>query len=222
MDTSAPASSFWQRLELALARLRPHRRPLSLLIDGVAIAVCWNVTYLFRLGFERWISARPAYDPWVMLGVVATYLAVFAIARIPRGMWRFSGFGDIERLTIACGVAGALSAVWVLMAHLHEVPRAVLALHPFVALMGLCMVRVAYRMLYEHARGRITGGSAEVRRAVVMGAGEAARRLLATIHQQGWIVIGLLDDDPAKRDARIGGVQIAPCAGSRLGAGDKK
>jgi FlaA1/EpsC-like NDP-sugar epimerase len=208
MDTSAPASSFWQRLELALARLRPHRQPLSLLIDGVAIAVCWNVTYLFRLGFERWISARPAYDPWVMLGVVATYLAVFAIARIPRGMWRFSGFGDIERLTIACGVAGALSAVWVLMAHLHEVPRAVLALHPFVALMGLCMVRVAYRMLYEHARGRITGGSAEVRRAVVMGAGEAAKRLLATIHQQGWIVIGLLDDDPAKRDARIGGVHV--------------
>ncbi|MEO7337248.1 MAG: nucleoside-diphosphate sugar epimerase/dehydratase, partial [Caldimonas sp.] len=44
------------------------------------------------------------------------------------------------------------------------------------------------------------------RRALVMGAGEAAKRLLATIHHQGWIVLGLLDDDPAKRDARIGGV----------------
>jgi hypothetical protein len=26
--------------------------------------------------------------------------------------------------------------------------------------MGVCMVRVAYRMLYEHARSRITGGDA--------------------------------------------------------------
>ncbi len=198
----------WHRLELWLARVRPHRQPLSLLVDGVVIAVCWNVTYLFRLGFERWLSARPAYDGLVMLGIIATYLVVFVLARIPRAMWRFSGFGDIKRLTVACGIAGVVSALWVLMAQLIQVPRAVLALHPFVALMGLCMVRVAYRVLYEHARSRITGGDAEVRRALVMGAGEAAKRLLATIHHQGWSVIGLLDDDPAKRDARIGGVAV--------------
>ena len=199
---------FWQRLELTLARLRPHRQPLSLLVDGVVIAACWNVTYLFRLGFERWISARPSYDGWVMLGVIATYLAVFVIAHIPRGMWRFSGFGEIKRLTVASMAAGLLCAAWVMAAQLSQVPRAVLALHPFVALMGLCMVRVAYRMLYEHARSRITGGDQDVRRALVMGAGEAAKRLLATIHHQGWIVLGLLDDDPAKRDARIGGIAV--------------
>ena len=67
------------------------------------------------------------------------------------------------------------------MARLAEVPREVLALHPFIALMGVCVVRVAYRMAYEH---------------------EAAKRLLATIHQQGWIVLGLLDDD---RPGQTGG-----------------
>jgi hypothetical protein len=40
---------------------------------------------------------------------------------------------------------------------LRKVPRAVLALHPVVALMGVCVVRIAYRMLYEHGRARITG-----------------------------------------------------------------
>jgi FlaA1/EpsC-like NDP-sugar epimerase len=198
----------WHRLELALARVRPHRQPLSMLIDALVIAACWNVTYLFRLGFERWIGARPAYDGAVLIGVVATYLLVFWVARIPRGMWRFSGFGEIKRLTLGCAVAGLICAAWVMGAGLAGIPRAVLALHPFVALMGVCMVRVGYRMLYEHARARITGGDIEVRRAIVMGAGEAAKRLLATIHHQGWIVLGLLDDDPAKRDARIGGVGV--------------
>ncbi len=198
----------WHRLDRALARVRVHRRPLSLLIDGLVIALCWNATYLFRLGFERWLHARPGYDGWVMLGVVGVYLGVFVLAGIPRGMWRFSGFGEIRRLTLACLAAGMLSAVVVLMAQLNQVPRAVLALHPFVALIGLCMVRVAYRMLYEHARARITGSDAEVRRAIVMGAGEAATRLLATIHQQGWTVLGLLDDDPAKRGARIGAAPV--------------
>ncbi|WP_280154568.1 nucleoside-diphosphate sugar epimerase/dehydratase [Piscinibacter sp. XHJ-5] len=198
----------WHRLDRVLAKIRPHRQPLSLLIDGVVIALCWNFTYLFRLGFERWWSARPDYDHWVMVGVVTVYLATFAVAGIPRGMWRFSGFGEVKRLALACGVAGLASAVCVLMLQLREVPRAVLTLHPLVSLMGLCMVRMAYRMLYEHAQSRITGSDAEVRRAIVMGAGEAARLLLAGLHQQGWIVLGLLDDDPAKQGARILGAPV--------------
>ena len=129
-----------------------------------------------------------------MFGVVAIYLVAFVVAGIPRGMWRFSGFGEIKRLTVACAAAGVASAAVVLGLQLRDVPRAVLALHPFVSLMGVCMVRIAYRMLYEHARARITGSDAEVRRAIVLGAGDAAKRLLAAIHHEGWQVVG-----PARR-----------------------
>ena len=198
----------WHRLDRFLARLRPHREPLSLLADGLVIAACWNATYLFRLGFERWLSARPGYDAWVLLGVVAVYLAVFAALRVPQGMWRFSGFGEIKRLTIACAIAGAVCAAVVMVLGLAKVPRAVLALHPIVTLMGVCVVRIAYRMVYEHARKQITGSDVEIRRALILGAGEAARRLLAGIHQQGWTVLGLLDDNPATHGARIAGIPV--------------
>ena len=42
----------------------------------------------------------------------------------------------------------------------------------------------------------------------VLGAGAAARMLLAGIHEQGWTVLGLLDDDPAKRRTRIGSAAV--------------
>jgi FlaA1/EpsC-like NDP-sugar epimerase len=206
---TTPASlTPWHRLEAVLARLRPHREPLSLAADALVVAACWNITYLFRLGFERWISARPSYDGWVLLGVVALYLLAFAMFRVPQSMWRFAGFGEVKRLTLACLLAGTVAAALVVGLGLRQVPRAVLALHPVVALMGVCVVRIAYRMLYEHARSRITGSDKDVRRAIVMGAGEAARMLLAGIHQQGWVVLGLLDDDPAKRRARIAGLPV--------------
>jgi FlaA1/EpsC-like NDP-sugar epimerase len=198
----------WHRLDLFLARLRPRREPLSLAVDALVIAACWHITYLFRLGFERWHTARPDYDLWVMLGVVAAYLLAFAWFKVPQSMWRFSGFGEVQRLTVACALAGLASAAVVMGLGLAKVPRAVLALHPVVALMGVCVVRIAYRMLYEHARRRITGSDREIRRAIVMGAGAAARLLLAGVHEQGWIVLGLLDDDPAKKRARIGGVAV--------------
>ena len=202
------APSLWHRLDLCLARLRPHREPLSLLVDALVIAACWNITYLFRLGFERWISARPSYDGWVLLGVVTAYLVAFAAFRVPQSMWRFAGFGEVKRLTLACALAGSVSAAVVLALGLAKVPRAVLALHPVVTLMGVCVVRIAYRMLYEHARSRITGGAGEIRRALVLGAGDAAKWLLAGIHRQGWTVLGLLDDDLAKQRSRIAGVPV--------------
>jgi FlaA1/EpsC-like NDP-sugar epimerase len=198
----------WHRLDRFLARLRPHREPLSLAVDAAMVVLAWNATYLFRLGFERWWSARPSYDGWVLLGVVVVYLAALAAAKVPQSMWRFSGFGEVKRLTTACMGAGLVAAVGVMGLQLLQVPRAVLALHPLVTLMAMCMVRIAYRMLYEHSRARITGGEPDVRRALVLGAGEAAKRLLAGIHQQGWIVLGLLDDDPAKQGARIAGVPV--------------
>ena len=202
------ATDLWRRLDIWLARIRPHREPLSLAVDAVVVAACWNVTYLFRLGFERWISARPDYDAWVMLGVVALYLAANLLFKVPQSMWRFSGFGEVQRLTLACLVAGLAAAAIVMGLGLKKVPRAVLALHPVVALMGLVLVRIAYRMTYEHARSRIAGASGQIRRALVLGAGEAARLLIAGLQPQGWIVLGLFDDDPGKQGARIGSAPV--------------
>jgi FlaA1/EpsC-like NDP-sugar epimerase len=198
----------WHRLDLALARLRPHREFAALAIDAMLVALAWNATYLFRLGFERWIDARPAYDHWVMLGITAVYVLMFWLLKVPKGMWRFSGFGEVSRLALACGTAGAMGAVIVLALQMSKVPRAVLALHPVFTLMTVALARMLYRMLYEHARSRITGSDAEIRRAIVLGAGEAARLLVAGIHQQGWIVLGFLDDDSSKHGARIAGVPV--------------
>jgi hypothetical protein len=51
---------------------------MSLAVDAAVMVACWNVTYLFRLGFERWIRRRPWYDDWVML----------AWCWLPRVRWR--------------------------------------------------------------------------------------------------------------------------------------
>ena len=72
----------WHRLDAWLARLRPHRRGLALTIDAATVLLCWNATYLFRLGFERWFRARPDYDPWVIAGIVVAYAAAFLLLRV--------------------------------------------------------------------------------------------------------------------------------------------
>jgi hypothetical protein len=169
--------TLWRRLDRFLARLRPHREPLSLPIDSGVVALAWNINGLFRLGFERWLSAHLAFDGCGLAAIVVAYAAAFIAFSVPQSLWRFARFKEVKRLTLACLLAGLVSEVLVMLWQRGQMPHAVLALHPVVALMGLALVRLADRLLYGHGRSRLTGRDVEARRATVMGAGEPARRL---------------------------------------------
>jgi lipopolysaccharide/colanic/teichoic acid biosynthesis glycosyltransferase len=202
-------SPFWPWLDRKMSALSPRNRALATVADGVVVLACWHITYLFRLGFERWQPGRPWYDDYVSFGVVTVYLLAMALTGVPRGLWRFFGFDDFKRIAMACGLAGLVSAAVVLMAQLVGVARAVLVLHPLFCLLALCLLRMGYRMLWEHARACASGEDFEQRRAIVLGSGEAGRRVVNTLHRRdGWVILALLDDDRAKWGLRIGGVGV--------------
>ena len=198
----------WNRLDRLLDRLRPRRQMAVLGVDALLIVLAWHATYLFRIGVERWLHERPSYDTAVLLGVIAIYSAVSWAMGVPRAAWRYVGFTDVGRLAWMCLGAGLLSAVIVLMAQLVEVPRAVLALHPVFTLMALILARMLVRMAHEQARARRTGGDVTGQRALVLGAGAAAKLLIAGIQHRGWTVVGLLDDDRRKQGSRVAGVPV--------------
>ena len=136
-------SKLWPWLDQAMSALNPRNRALAMAADAVVILACWHVTYLFRLGFERWQPGRPWYDDYVSFGVVLLYLLFMALTGVPRGLWRFFGFDDFKRIAAACAMAGLLAAVLVLMAKLSGVARAVLLLHPLFCLVALSLLRMA-------------------------------------------------------------------------------
>lgn len=198
----------WSSINRQLDRLRPQRQAVVLLADACLILLAWHLTYLFRMGVERWLHERPSYDWAVVLGVIAIYSVLSWALGVPRATWRYISFHDISRLSWVCLGAGLTSAVIVLMAQLVEVPRAVLALHPLLALTLLAIGRMAVRMLSESSRARRAGASPNGQHALVLGAGAAAKLLIAGIQHRGWTVVGLLDDDRRKHGSTISGVNV--------------
>jgi FlaA1/EpsC-like NDP-sugar epimerase len=198
----------WSSLNRQLDRLRHRRQAVVLLADACLILLAWHLTYLFRMGVERWLHERPSYDWAVILGVIAIYSVLSWALGVPRASWRYVSFHDISRLGWVCLGAGLMSAVTVLMAQLVEVPRAVLALHPLLALTLLSIGRMAVRMFSESSRARRAGASPQRQQALVLGAGAAAKLLIAGIQHRGWTVVGLLDDEPRKHGSTISGVTV--------------
>jgi len=198
----------WTSLNRSLDLLRPRRQAAVMLADALLILLAWHATYLFRMGVERWLYERPSYDEAVLLGVILIYSAVSWALGVPRATWRYTSFHEITRLGWVCLGAGLASAVIVLMAHLVEVPRAVLALHPVFTLIMLSLARMVVRMLSESSRARRAGRQPGGQRAIVLGAGAAAKLLIAGIQHRGWTVVALLDDDARKHGSSIAGVQV--------------
>lgn len=199
----------WKAVRGLFERAHELRSGLAIFLDGAMVLGAWHLTYLFRLGFERWQPGRPWYDDYVSLGVVLVYLVCLQLGGVRRSMWRYFAFDDFRRLLVACVIAGLISAVAILMAQLVGVARAVLVLHPFFTLFGLVLMRAIYRLLYEHAQSVASGELHEVRYAIVLGAGSTAQRLIAGLHRrEGWFILAALDDDGQLHGTRIGGVRV--------------
>lgn len=202
--------SLWKRVAGALEAAHARRGPVAVVVDALLVLGCWHLTYLFRMGFERWQPARPSYDDAVSLGVVALYLVALWAMGARRSLWQFFAFDDFRRLALACGIAGVVGAAAIQLAQLSAVPRAVLVLHPLFCLLALGMARMVFRLLWEHAQAMLGEADGEHRYAVVLGAGEVGRRVLAGLHQRhGWHVLKMFDDREALQGLRIAGVPVA-------------
>lgn len=217
MDRMMTDAGLWQRLDHLLSHPFRRRTLAAVAYDAAMVLAAWHLTYLFRLGFERWQPGRPWYDDYVSLAVVLVYLGSIQLLGVRGAMWRYFGFDDFRRLALACFGAGLVCATGVLMAELVGVSRAVLVLHPLFTLLALALSRMAFRVLWEHAHGRASGDDGARRYVIVVGANLMARRLLAGLHlRHGWHVLMLLDDDVELHGMRIAGVPVAgPIIGLR-------
>ena len=200
----------WKSLLRALGRGGPVATTLAVAADALALAACWHLGYLFRMGVERWQPARPWYDDYVLAAVVAANLLGLAWAGLYRMPWRFFGFAELSRIVGVVGVVGVVSGVAVVSAELSKVARSVLVLHPVFAILALCLMRMAVRVVWEHAqRQAAVAQPGAVRRAVVLGAGPAAQVLLQRLREQGgWAVLAAFDDAPALQGRSVLGIPV--------------
>lgn len=183
------------------------RTLIKFIADIVAAVMAWWLAYLFRFNFEipalYLISLRETL-PWVIIIQVAS----FSWFGLYREVWRYVSLHDLRTilyavLTAATAVPLALFMLQILVG----VPRSVLLLDPILLLFMMGSSRISYRLWKEK---RFFGKSPlQGNPVLVLGAGGAAVRLLKELSRSvEWRIVGLLDDDLAKRSKILDGVEV--------------
>lgn len=189
-----------------MKRLNP-RIVLAFVHDLIAAGCAWSLAYLFRFNFDvpdEFQHAIWSALPWLL----PLHAALFWRFGLYRGIWRFASLSDLRRILVATGLSALLVTAIVYLFGMHFVPRSVLLLHPLILVLLMGGSRFMYRTWKEERMLSVRAVLA-AKPVLVLGAGSAAHSLLRELAMSTeWSVVGLLDDDPAKRGRSLNGVPI--------------
>ena len=187
-----------------------HRLP-QLAADFAIVVAAWF--FAFRLRFDTDLPVYyDYYLSWQILALVAAIkLSVFALFGFYNRWWRYVSTRDMWGA--ARGVVAASLVVFLVFSffdvHAAEVPRTVWVIDGLLTLALVAGSRMLARTIIERPQSRsIVARGKEV---IVVGAGDAAQLMLKEILRTpdlGYTPIGLIDDDPSKKNLRLHGIRV--------------
>jgi FlaA1/EpsC-like NDP-sugar epimerase len=202
-----------------------HRVLVSALVHATLFSLALFVSYLVR--FE--ITADK--DPWFtrrFLALLPVYvgikLVIFDRLKLLRGGWTYASIRDVMLILLASWLFVLVMYVCVVLFrdipdHLgRQLPvlkplfrrhsHGILVLDFMATVLLVCAARLGFRIYREEMRPVAPGGA---RRVLIVGAGNAGEAIVREIfrmREQRYSVVGLVDDDPAKRGIYIHGLPV--------------
>ena len=188
-----------------------RRRIFHLLVDACLVALAWYLAFALRFDF----TIPPRYRDLLaqtILVVVGLKICVFVLSGFYNHWWRYVSIRDMW--SIARGVVLASILVFVVIYLVDPVdkvrlPRSVFITDLLLLLALVTGVRLLARTIMERPgrRGLVARG----KEVLVVGAGDAGQLILREMQKNptlGYTPIGLVDDDPRKRNVRLHGVRV--------------
>jgi FlaA1/EpsC-like NDP-sugar epimerase len=189
-----------------------RHRAWQVAVDAVLIALAWYLA--FQLRFDKGVPPyyRGWLDGWTIVVIVAIQLGVFVAFGFYNRWWRYVSTRDMWRAGIGVTAAALASYVVVnVVAPMHDlrVPRGAAIMDWLLLLAFVAATRLLARTVIE--RPTADNLLARGKEVIVVGAGDAGQLVIRELQRSrtlGATAIGLVDDDPRKKNLRIHGVRV--------------
>ena len=187
-----------------------HRLP-QLVADAGIVALAWFLAFQLRFDPSIPVYYDRYFDLAVFALLVAIKLAIFALFGFYNRWWRYVStrdmWGAFRGVTAASLVAFLVFSFFDV--HVVSVPRVVWFLDWLLCLAFVAASRMLARTIIE--RPQTSALVARGKEVIVAGAGDAAQLMVKEMLRtpaMGYTPIGLIDDDPRKKNMRLHGVRV--------------
>jgi FlaA1/EpsC-like NDP-sugar epimerase len=193
-----------------------RHRVWQLVFDAFLIAAAWRLTFFLRFDKEIPPYYRHLLDWQVIAVVVAINLTTFVVFGFYDRWWRYVSTRDMWGAFRGVTVGSALTylALYAFQpAHTSRLPRSIIALDYLLLLALVAGTRLLARTLIERPQSGLVARGKEV---LIVGAGDAGQLLIREMQrnrQLRYTPIGLVDDDPRKKNLRVHGVRVLGTTG---------
>ena len=189
-----------------------NRKILLIFLDGFTIVASfiWAFYLMFDFSFPE--QYLPLLKSWLPL-IVMVQLAIFNISGFYKVIWRFTSLWELLTIIKYVTISSAISLFGIgLLTGFSIHPGSVLISFYFFNVLFICFTRVSARVYFSHFKNQpIFGKVQSKKRLILIGAGKTgakiSREILDTVDSP-YVVVGFIDDDLDKRDARLHGIQV--------------
>ena len=189
-----------------------RHRIWQLVFDAFLIAAAWRLTFFLSFDQKIPVYYRHYLDWQVTAEVIAITLATFVLFGFYDRWWRYVStrdmWGAFRGVTVGCALTYLVLYAFP-PAHTSRLPHRIPALDYLLLLAFVAGTRLLARSLIERPQGG--GLVARGKEVLIVGAGDAGQLLIREMQRNRQLLytpIGLVDDDPRKKDLRVHGVRV--------------
>ena len=187
-----------------------HRLP-QLAADLAIVVAAWFLAFQLRFDPSIPVYYDRYLDAAILALIVAIKLSVFALSGFYNRWWRYVStrdmWGAFRGVTAASLVTFLVFSFFDV--HAVSVPRVVWVLDWLICLAFVAASRMLARTIIE--RPQTSSLVVRGKEVVVVGAGDAAQLMIKEMLRtpaMGYTPIGLIDDDPRKKNLRLHGIRV--------------
>jgi FlaA1/EpsC-like NDP-sugar epimerase len=197
-----------QMLELT-ETMKAWRKPIIWTTQLGIFALSVFAAFLLRFDFS---VPREQYHhlATALMVLVIVKIIVFRTAKLDRGLWRYVSVIDMVRVGVGNLIASSIACAVILAISSSGFPRSLYAIDFLLCLLATGGLRFTVRLIQE-ATSRTLIREANVRNALIYGAGESGTVLLREIRNNPKLpykVVGFVDDEREKHDLRVAGIKV--------------
>ncbi len=189
-----------------------NRKFLLMFLDGFTIifSFIWAFYLMFNFSFPN--EYYPLLKSWLPL-IVIVQLVIFNISGFYQVIWRYTSLWELITIIKYVTISFLLSILGIgLSSQFSFHPGSVLLSFYFFNVLSICLTRVSVRLYFSHFKNQpIFGKVITKKRLVLVGAGSTGAKISREILDNSdstFDVVGFMDDDPNKRNARLHGIRV--------------